>query len=129
MADKSIVEQYLRALATSDGKLARSLFVEDGVIDDYRGGHRAGGAVIEDFIGSRPPRTIELLSYVIVEGPRLTVYTRMVYVDGRDKTVRFVFTAPGERIEHLCNSDIEFVPAARLRDGKRLDATGGAVSH
>ena len=111
MAGKSIVHSYFRALSTADGALARSLFVEDGVIDDYRGGHRAGGDVIEKFIDARPPRTIELLSDVLQEGPRLTVYTKMDYADGRTATVRFLFTAPGDRIEHLCNSKIEFVPA------------------
>ncbi len=122
MADKSIVHRYLTALATSDGKLARSLFTEDGVIDDYRGGHRAGGDVIENFIDARPPRTIDLLSDVIVDGPRLTVYTGMDYPDGRHKTVRFLFTAQGDHIEHLCNSDIEFVPPDRLRNRIRFDA-------
>jgi ketosteroid isomerase-like protein len=124
MADPAIVERYLEALSRQDGAVASSLFTEDGVIDDYRGGHRAGRQVIEEFISSRGKRTIEQLSDVLVEGPRMTVYTRMVYEDGRDKIVRFVFTAPGDRIEHLCNSDIAFVPQDRLRP----NTTVGAVT-
>lgn len=126
MADKSIVGRYLNALATADGKLARSLFVEDGVLDDYRGGHRAGGAVIERFIDARPPRTIELLSDVIAEGHRLTVYAQLDYTDGRSALVRFIFTAPDELIVHLCNSRIEFVPTERLRADKRHAAAEAA---
>ncbi|MEV6639574.1 nuclear transport factor 2 family protein [Amycolatopsis sp. NPDC051371] len=110
MADSSIVHHYLEAMCSANGARAAALFTEDGVLDDYRGGHRAGRDVIRKFIDARPPRTLDFLSDVIRRGPRLTVYTHMNYEDGRSKTVRFIFTAPGDLIEHLCNSEIEFVP-------------------
>lgn len=113
MPDKSIVSRYLEAMSAANGDAASALFAEDGVIDDYRGGHRAGREVIREFINGRPPRTIEFLSDVIEQGPRLTVYTQMHYEDGRSKTVRFIFTVHGDLIEHLINSDIEFVPEDR----------------
>lgn len=110
MAESSLAQIYLEAMSSANGVAVSALFTEDGVIDDYRGGHRAGRDQIRAFMDGRPPRTITLLSDVIAEGPRLTVYTHMDYEDGRSKTVRFIFTAPGDLIEHLCNSDIEFVP-------------------
>jgi hypothetical protein len=115
MADESLVFSYLEAMSKADGAAVSALFAADGVIDDYRGGHRRGRPVIKEFMDARPPRTIEYLSDVIREGPRLTVYTQMEYQDGRSKTVRFIFTAPGHLIEHLSNSDIEFVPGEFLR--------------
>ena len=110
MANSSIAHLYLEAMCGADGNYAAALFTVDGVLDDYRGGHRVGRDAIRQFIDARPPRTLEFLSDVIRIGPRLTVYTHMDYQDGRSKTVRFIFTAQGDLIEHLCNSDIEFVP-------------------
>lgn len=110
MADASLTDQYFTALSSADGELASSLFAEHGVIDDYRGGHRAGRDAICDFIGTRPRLTLTLLSTVYANGPRLTVYGSLRHENASPRTVRFVFTAPGDQIEHLCNSVIEFVP-------------------
>lgn len=111
MADPAIIDRYFTALCSTDGALAASLFAPDGVIDDFRGGHRAGRAVIEEFIGSRPPRTLRLLGRPYVHGPRITVYTEMGgFPNGETRLVRFVFTASETQIQHLCNTIVEFVP-------------------
>jgi SnoaL-like domain len=120
MADISIVDRYFTALCSANGDLASSLFAEHGVLDDYRGGHRAGREVIREFINARPPRTLRMLGEVQVDGQRLTAYTLMDYADGRSKTVRFIFTTDGRKIEHLCNSDIEFVPEEFLSRSSEL---------
>lgn len=110
MADEAIVSQYLTAMGTGNGTLVRSLFTDDGVIDDYLGGHRAGGVQIETFMNARPRRLIELVGRILVEGDRVTAYTRMEYQDGRAFLVRFIFAMKGDRIQHLSNSSITFVP-------------------
>ena len=110
MAEPSIAELYFSALCSADGDLASSLFAEDGVLDDFRGGHHAGREEIRAFISSRPRRTLRMLGPVYVNGPRLTVYVQRNHEDGSSRTVRFVFTRTGELIQHLCNSAIEFVP-------------------
>lgn len=112
MADPAIVRRYLKAMQSADGALAASMFTEDGVIDDYRGGHRVGREVIREYLGARPYRTIDFLSDVISEGSRLTSYATMNYTDGRGrKLVRFIFTIASDgAIEHLCNSSVDFVP-------------------
>ena len=116
MADTSIAERYFTALCSADGNLASSLFAEDGVLDDYRGGHHAGREEIREFISTRPLRTLRMLGPVYASGPRLTVYVQRGYEDGSSRTVRFVFTRTGELIQHLCNSLIEFVPEQFLSD-------------
>ena len=110
MAETSIAERYFTALCSADGDLASSLFAEDGVLDDFRGGHHAGRAEIREFISSRPLRTLRMLGPVYVNGPRLTAYVQRNHEDGSSRTVRFVFTRTGELIQHLCNSVIESVP-------------------
>ena len=124
-----IVTQYLTAMALADGAAVRSLFTEDGVIDDYRGGHRRGGAVIEEYMNGRPARTIDLVGDIVIEGCRITAYTRMAYGDGRDLTVRFIFTMVADRIGHLCNSSVEFVPDELRRDPQPLVHPGEESRH
>jgi SnoaL-like domain len=120
VTDESIAHRYLTAMATANGAAASALFTENGILDDYRGGHRAGRHVIKEFIDARGPRTVDLLSEVLQHGNRLTVYTHMDYADGRVKTVRFTFSIVDGHIEHLCNSDIEFVPSELLQPPVRL---------
>lgn len=111
MAEATLVHDYLDAMSQAQGERVSAMFTETGVIDDYRGGHRVGRDVIRDYMNTRPPRDITFLSDVIVEGRRLTAYTRMAYQDGRGtKTVRFIFTLSGDLIEHLVNTEVESVP-------------------
>jgi ketosteroid isomerase-like protein len=117
MTDTSIVRRYLTAMQAADGTRAAALFTPDGVLDDYRGGHRVGRDVIREYLNARPFRTIDFLTDVIAEGPRMTAYAEMNYDDGRGRRlVRFVFTVDGGAIAHLCNSSVEFVP-----DDLRID--------
>lgn len=110
-ASHSIVYDYLHRMSTAQGQAVSEMFTPDGVIDDYRGGHRVGREAIREFMDNRPSRNVDYLSDVIAEGPRLMVYTCMHYQDGRgDKTIRFIFTIREGLIEHLCNSEIEFLP-------------------
>src|SRR5690349_17156310 len=111
MPDTSIVRRYLKAMQSADGATAASMFAADGVIDDYRGGHRVGRDVIREYLDARPFRTIDFLTDVLVEGSRLTAYATMNYDDGRGRRlVRFVFVIEDEAISHLCTSSVEFVP-------------------
>jgi hypothetical protein len=110
LPDPSIVVRYLTGMSAGDGPSVVALFVDDGVIDDYLGGHRAGRLDIERFMNNRPHRDIDIVGRILVEGRRVTAYTTMSYADGRSVTVRFVFTMRDGLIEHLCNSSIAFVP-------------------
>lgn len=122
MLTESTILRYFQALQTRDGKLAASLFTADGAIDDFRGKHHAGGAVIERFIGQVPNLKLEYLSEFIIEGPRVTVYGRITYPGIESVLVRWTFSADGERIAHLSNSRIEQVPLDRQLPTPR-DAT------
>ena len=101
-----------RQLRRPTGCKRQRLFTPDGVIDDYRGGHRVGREVIRAYLDERPYRTVDFLTDVISEGRRLTAYVSMNYADGRGrKLVRFIFTIDDSGvIEHLGNSSVEFVP-------------------
>ena len=117
MADTSIVRRYLKAMQSANGAQAAAMFTPGGVIDDYRGGHRTGRDAIREYLDARPFRTIDFLTDVIAEGPRLTAYATMSYDDGRGrKLVRFIFTMDGRAISHLCNSSVELVPEELLLD-------------
>ena len=118
MTDSSVVRRYLKAMQAADGEQAASMFTPDGVIDDYRGGHRMGREVIREYLDARPPRTIDFLTHVMTEGARLTAYATMNYTDGRGrKLVRFIFTVDDAgAIDHLCNSSVDFVPEELLLD-------------
>lgn len=114
MTHKQTVERYLHALQSRDGALARTLFSEHGAMDDYRGRHHAGRDAIERFINQVSERKLELLSDVIVEQSRATVYGRNTYPTGREALVRWIFDFDGELISHLCNAAVEHVPADRM---------------
>ena len=113
MLSKSTIERYFDALRTHNGTAAAALFAESGVIDDFRGRHHAGQAAIEKFIGQVPAMDLTFVSAVIEEPPRITVYGRITYSDTDTVLIRWVFTADGDRIAHLCNSRIELVPVER----------------
>jgi SnoaL-like domain len=115
MLTQDTIHRYFKALSTHDGALAASLFAEDGVIDDFRGKHHAGRAAIEKFIGQVPAMQLEFHSDFIAQGQRVTVYGHIHYPGKDSVLVRWVFTADGEQIAHLCNSRIEQVPESRRR--------------
>ena len=117
---EEVVRRYLVAMGTGDAATVRSLFLDDGVIDDFKGGHRVGGEDIERFMTQRPHRVIDLVGQVLSEGRRFTAYTRMTFDDGRSMLVRFIFTMSGDLIEHLCNSSVEFVPEQYRSPERRL---------
>lgn len=110
MLSQSTILRYFDALQTHDGKLAASLFTVDGVIDDFRGRHHAGRETIEKFISQVPELQVEILSRFIEEAQRVTVYGQLTYSGGQIILVRWVFSG-ADQIEHLCNSNIEHVPA------------------
>lgn len=115
MLSQETIHLYFQALSTHDGELAASLFTPDGVIDDFRGKHHAGRDTIRRFISQVPPLNLEFQSAFIAEGQRVTVYG-LIHYPGKDSVlVRWVFTAQGEQIAHLCNSRIEQVPENRRR--------------
>ena len=113
MLSQSSIQRYFEALRTHNGALAASLFTETGVIDDFRGRHHAGKQAIEKFIGQVPTLELDFLSGFIEEAPRVTVYGRINYPGKESVLIRWVFTADGDQIAHLCNSRVEHVPAER----------------
>lgn len=113
MLSQSSIQRYFEALRTHNGALAASLFTEGGVIDDFRGRHHAGRPAIEKFIGQVPTLELDFLSGFIEEAPRVTVYGRINYPGKESVLIRWVFTADGDQIAHLCNSRVEHVPAER----------------
>jgi hypothetical protein len=113
MLSHSTIERYFEALRTHDGPAAAALFAETGAIDDFRGRHHSGTAAIASFIGQVPPMDLTFLSRFIEEDPRVTVYGRITYSETSNVLVRWVFTAEGDRIGHLCNSRVELVPTER----------------
>jgi hypothetical protein len=115
MLTQQTIQHYFEALSTHNGELAASLFAPDGVIDDFRGKHHAGRETIRKFIGQVPPMELEFQSEFIAEGPRVTAYGLIHYPGKESVLVRWVFTAEGEQIAHLCNSHIEQVPESRRR--------------
>lgn len=115
MSYTQTVEKYLEALQNRDGAMARTLFTERGAIDDYRGRHHAGRDEIARFINQVSRRQLDLLSDVIVEQPRATIYGRITYPSGDVAIVRWIFHFEEEMIDHLGNTRIEQVPADRLR--------------
>lgn len=115
MSYKHTVERYLEALQNRDGALARTLFTERGAMDDFRGRHHAGRDAIERFINQVSTRKLELLSDVIEEQIRATIYGRNTYPSGDVAIVRWVFHFEGELISHLCNTGIEQVPLDQMR--------------
>ena len=104
-----IARSYLAAVAAADPEAVSSLFVEDGVLDDFVGGHHVGREGIEAFVGtwktgqvgfSEPVRWLE-------EGDRLTVYGQVQRPGEPERDqVRWVFHFRGDRITHLGNSKI-----------------------
>jgi hypothetical protein len=114
MARIDIARRYLEALRTADARAASALFREDGVIDDYVGGHHVGRRGIEAFIGglgagrvfvSEPEGALE-------EADRLTLYGRVGWAaeDHRER-VRWIFHFAGDRVSHLGISRVDFVAA------------------
>lgn len=111
MLSQTTLERYFEALGTQNGAVAASLFTEEGAIDDFRGNHHAGRAVIERFINQVPPQRHEFPWPFVIGPQRGTVYGR-IHFDGKESVlVRWVFSFGGGQIAHLCNSRIENVPA------------------
>ena len=115
MLNKSVIDRYFEALSTHNGSLAASLFSEDGAIDDFRGRHHAGRDSVQAFIGQVPQLELEFLSDFISEVDQVTVYGNIRYPGKDPVLIRWIFTASGDLIGHLCNSRIEQVPLDRRR--------------
>jgi len=79
MLNQNTIERYFEALSTHNGRLAASLFTENGVIDDFRGRHHAGRNRIETFIDQVPTLTLAFVSDFIEEPPRITAYGHIRY--------------------------------------------------
>lgn len=103
------VERYLQGLVAGDGPRVAAMFVPEGTIDDFRGGHRAGRASVAEFISARRDLIVEAPLNLIQTGDRVNVYGRVVYADGEVAQVRWVFHFNGELIRHVCNSRVEWL--------------------
>jgi hypothetical protein len=103
------VERYLRGLELGDGPGVAAMFVPDGTIDDFRGGHRSGREAVAEFITGRRDLAVEAPLNLMQSGDRVNVYGRVVYADGEVAQVRWVFHFDGELISHVCNSRVEWL--------------------
>jgi ketosteroid isomerase-like protein len=105
--------RYLAAVAAADPQAVSGLFLADGVLDDFVGGHHAGRERIEAFVRtwkagevgfSEPVRCLD-------EGDRLTLYGHVQRPGEPERDrVRWVFHFRGDRIAHLGNSRIVDFP-------------------
>ena len=109
-----IARSYLAAVTAADPQAVCALFAANGVIDDFVGGHHAGHAAIEVFIGTWNPGDVGFSepAHWIDEGSRLAVYG---YVqrpgEAEQDHVRWVFHFAGDLISHLGNSKIMSFPS------------------
>ena len=104
-----IARCYLAAVAAADPKAVSALFAEDGVLDDFVGGHHAGREGIEAFVGTWRAGEVEFSPPVrwLDEGDRLTVYGHVQRPGESDSDhVRWVFHFREQQIAHLGNSKI-----------------------
>jgi ketosteroid isomerase-like protein len=108
-----IARRYLAAVAAADADAVCTLFDEDGVIDDFVGGHHVGHAGLRTFLGTWSAGEVGFSEPVewIEEGDRLVVFgtVQRPGVPERDR-VRWIFHLNGDRIAHLGNSKIESFP-------------------
>ena len=106
-----IARRYLEGLRSADSALVSSLFREDGVIDDYTGGHHLGRPGIEAFVRGLQPGQVYISEPEVwlEEGDRLTLWGRIGLVDEESREdVRWIFHFDGDRIAHLGNSRVDF---------------------
>lgn len=101
------IRVYLDRLAAGDGPGVAELFAEDGVIDDFSGGHHEGRAAIDAFVRARAGNlTVDGPLNVISRGDRVNVYGRVVRPGQETAPVRWVFHFDGAEISHLGNSRV-----------------------
>ncbi len=109
---------YLGAVTAADPGAVSALFTQDGVIDDFVGGHHAGREAIEVFVGTWSAGDVGFSDPVswIEEGDRLAVYGYVQRPGEAERdSVRWVFhfeasDGPG-LIAHLGNSKIVSFPS------------------
>ena len=108
-----IAKRYLAAVSAADADAVCALFTEDGVLDDFVGGHHVGHDGLRAFLStwkagevgfSDPARWIEEDDRLVVFG-----YVERPGEPERD-VVRWVFHLRGARIRHLGNSKIVSIP-------------------
>ena len=108
-----VAKCYLAALRSADAEAATALFLEDGAIDDFVGGHRVGRRGIEELFRQvkATPVFVSEPEHWIEEGNRLAVYGYLGLADGetRDR-VRWIFHFEGARISHLGNTRVDHFP-------------------
>jgi hypothetical protein len=106
---------YFEALRSADRRAASSLFREDGVIDDYTGGHHRGKKGIEAFVGQLAPGEVFVSEplHTREDGERLTVYARIGRVaSGLYEDARWIFhfDDDGEQISHVGATRVDSFP-------------------
>jgi len=108
-----IARRYLAAVAAADPEAVSALFVEDGALDDFVGGHHVGHEGLRAFVGTWKAGEVGFSEPVhwIEEGDRLTVYGHVERPGEPERDdVRWVFHFRGDRISHLGNSKIVDIP-------------------
>ena len=113
MEKLEVARRYLAAAAAADPQGVSGLFLSDGVIDDFVGGHHAGRERIEAFVRTWKAGEVGFSEPVrwLDEGDRLTLYGHVQRPGEPERDrVRWVFHFRGDRIAHLGNSKIADFP-------------------
>ena len=109
-----IARRYFETLRSADPRKVSSLFREDGVLDDYTGGHHRGREGVEAFVGHLEPGQVFVSEPVhwLEDGERLTVYARIgpAASDAREGA-RWIFHFDGEKIAHVGVTRVDSFPS------------------
>ena len=104
-----VARRYFELVVVGDGDAVASLFTEDGVIDDFAGGHHVGRSGIKAFIDAIEPGSLRMDAplHEFEEADRLNVYGHVLRPgEAEADDVRWVFHFKGVRVSHLCNSKV-----------------------
>lgn len=116
-----LARRYFELVVAGDGDGVASLFTEDGVIDDFAGGHHFGRPGIKAFIDAIEPGSLRMDAplHGFEEADRLNVYGHVLRPGEAElDDVRWVFHFKGSRVSHLCNSKVFELISDRTLGGR-----------
>ena len=114
MKQLEIAERYFDTLRSADPRIVSSLFREDGVLDDYLGGHHRGWKGIEAFVGRLEPGQIHVSEPVhwLEDGERLTVFARIGLASSEEhEDARWIFHFEEQKIAHVGVTRVDSFPS------------------
>ena len=114
MTRLEIARRYFDTLRSADPGTVSALFREDGVLDDYTGGHHRGWEGIETFVGQLEPGQVYISEpvHTLEDRERLTVFARIGPAASQDhEDARWVFHFDGEKIAHVGVTRVDTFPS------------------